>query len=87
MVEAMGKKGIDMAYRTPKSIQDAMGGKQPDMVITMGCGDVCPVVQGKETEDWNLPDPSGKSKAFMENICNDIEKRVHDLIQRVSATS
>jgi arsenate reductase len=87
MVDVMKAKGIDMAHRKPKSINDTLKRIQPEMIITMGCGDDCPFIQNVETEDWNLPDPSGKPKKFMENICNDIEKRVHDLIQRVSATS
>jgi len=87
MMDVMKAKGIDMAHRKPKSIKDAIERIQPDMIITMGCGDDCPFIQNVETEDWNLPDPSGESKEFMENICNDIEKRVHDLIKKISATS
>ena len=76
MVEAMEEKGIDMAFRKPKSIATAMEYINPDMIITMGCGDACPFVPGAETQDWDLPDPSGKSIAFMRNVRDEIEKKV-----------
>ena len=87
MAEVMEEMGIDMAYQKPESIKDALEKIKPDMIISMGCGDACPFIQNIEKEDWSLPDPSGQSKTFMKNICNNIEKRVNDLIKRVSATS
>ena len=81
MVEVMRNKGIDMAYRKPISIKDALEKIQPEMIIGMGCGDDCSFIQNVERKDWNLPDPSGRSKVFMENICNDIERRVNELIK------
>ena len=76
MIEAMEEKGIDTAFRKPKSIETAMEHTKPDMIITMGCGDACPFVPGAETQDWDLPDPSDKSIEFMRNVRDEIEKRV-----------
>jgi arsenate reductase len=80
MVEAMGKKGMDMAFRQPQSIDDALSGGKPDMIITMSCGEECPFISGVNMCDWEVPDPSGKSIDFMIKVCDDIEKRVNHLI-------
>ena len=57
MMEVMEEKGIDMAFRMPKSIDAAISGVKPDLIITMGCGEECPYVPGADVVDWDLPDP------------------------------
>src|SRR4029453_19144100 len=58
-IEAMAEDGIDIAGNTPKILTvDAV--KESDVVITMGCGDACPIFPGKRYEDWELEDPAGK---------------------------
>ena len=79
MVEVMQEKGIDMGFRRPKSIEQAISKDKPDIVITMGCGEDCPFVPGAKTENWDLPDPAGKSIEFMRNVRDEIEKKVIEL--------
>jgi multimeric flavodoxin WrbA len=81
MVEAMSEKGLDMAFRKPKSIKEAVAEVKPDIIITMGCGEECAFMHGVKTEDWNLPDPAGKPIDFMRNIRDEIENRVVGLIK------
>jgi len=81
MVEAMSEKGLDMAFRKPKSIEKAVAEVKPDIIIKMGCGEECAFMPGVKTEDWNLPDPTGKPIDFMRNIRDEIENRVVGLIK------
>jgi multimeric flavodoxin WrbA len=81
MVEAMSEKGLDMAFRKPKSIKKAVAEVKPDIIITMGCGEECAFMPGVKIEDWNLPDPTGKPIDFMRNIRDEIENRVVGLIK------
>ena len=83
MVEAMKEKGIDMAFRRPKSVDEALSATRPDMIITMGCADECTFISGAKRQDWNLPDPSGKPIDFMRNVRDEIEKRVIELISKL----
>jgi len=80
MMAAMHEKGIDMEFRTPKSIEAAIEAVKPDRIITMGCGEQCPVVPGATKEDWDLPDPAGKDMDFMRKVRDEIEKRVTALL-------
>jgi protein-tyrosine-phosphatase len=57
MKEAMKEKGIDMAYRKPKSVEEAALFGKPDLIVSMGCKDVCPQFPGVPNEEWNVPDP------------------------------
>ncbi len=81
MEEVMREKGIDMAYLKPRSIDQAVNTAEPDLIVTMGCGDVCPMFPGAENIAWDLPDPAGKSIDFMRKVRDDIEKKVNDLIR------
>lgn len=83
MVEAMSEKGLDMAFRKPKSIKEATIESQPDIIITMGCEEKCSFTPKVKTEDWNLPDPSDNSMDFMRNIRDEIENRVVNLIKEL----
>jgi arsenate reductase len=75
---AMNEIGIDLAARTPKLLTDATV-QNSDIVITMGCGDACPVYPGKQYRDWDLPDPSGKSIEEVRAIRDEIATHVRAL--------
>jgi protein-tyrosine-phosphatase len=83
MTEVMAEKGIDMAFRIPKSIDDAIAYVKPDHIITMGCEEKCPAVSGAVKEDWALPDPADESIGFMRKIRDEIETRVMKLIDEL----
>jgi arsenate reductase len=83
MDEAMGEKGLDMAFRNPKSIEESVNEVKPDIIINMGCGEECPFLPGVKIEKWNLPDPEGKSMDFMRNVRDEIEKKVVKLIHNL----
>lgn len=78
-IEAMRERGIDIAGHQPSllSPDDVL---QADVVITMGCGDTCPIFPGKRYEDWALDDPAGQPLAVVRGIREDIERRVRSLL-------
>jgi arsenate reductase (thioredoxin) len=77
--EAMVEVGIDLRDAVPKALEtDAV--EAADVVITMGCGDACPVFPGKRYLDWELPDPAGRPIADVRAIRDDIDARVADLV-------
>ena len=79
VVTAMAEVGIDIAAEQPKLLTtDAV--RVADVVITMGCGDTCPIFPGKRYEDWQLDDPAGQSLEAVRKIRDDIELRVRDLL-------
>jgi arsenate reductase len=80
VVEAMGEIGIDITAERPKKLEDDMV-RTSDVVITMGCGDACPIYPGKRYEDWELEDPSGKDLQTVRGIRDRISERV-DLLLR-----
>jgi protein-tyrosine-phosphatase len=80
MVKVMHEKGIDMGFRTPQKIDTAIADDTPELIITMGCKEQCPIVPGAQIMDWDLPDPAGKSIDFMRDVRDEIEKRVRSLI-------
>ena len=81
--EAMAEIGIDLADATPKKLTaDAV--EASDVVITMGCGDACPVFPGKRYLDWQLDDPAGLGVAGVRPIRNEIEQRIQQLISELS---
>ncbi|MFA4915794.1 MAG: NAD(P)H-dependent oxidoreductase [Syntrophales bacterium] len=80
MVEVMREKGIDMAFLRTRSIDEVLSYMRPEMIITMGCSDECPLIPGVCIQDWNLPDPSAKPITFMREVRDEIEKRVAKLI-------
>jgi arsenate reductase (thioredoxin) len=82
-VQAMLEEGIDIAGFAPRILTpDAV--LQADVVITMGCGDVCPVFPGKRYEDWELPDPAGLDLADVPPIRDEIRSRVEALIAELA---
>ncbi len=78
-VAALEELGIDMAGEFPKPLTDD-GVRAADVVITMGCGDACPVYPGKRYEDWNLEDPAGKDLETVRRIRDEIDERVQALV-------
>jgi arsenate reductase (thioredoxin) len=84
VVEAMGEIGIDISAERPKKLEDGMV-RESDVVITMGCGDACPIYPGKRYEDWDLEDPSGKDLDTVRGIRDQIETRVDALLSELSA--
>jgi arsenate reductase (thioredoxin) len=79
VVEAMKEVGIDLAGERPKRLEDRMV-KEADVVITMGCGDACPIYPGKRYEDWDLDDPSGKDLEAVRGIRDEIAARIDSLL-------
>ena len=79
VVDAMREVGIDLADRRPTPLGDDAP-RQADVVITMGCGDACPVYPGTRYEDWELPDPSGRPLAEVRSIRDEIAGRVELLL-------
>lgn len=78
-IDAMAELGIDIANNVPKVLTvDAV--RQSDAVITMGCGDACPVFPGKRYEDWELEDPAGKEIDAVRRVRDDIRGRVEQLL-------
>ncbi|QFG68044.1 arsenate reductase ArsC [Ornithinimicrobium pratense] len=79
-VQAMAEEGIDIAAEQPKLLTDH-GVQASDVVITMGCGDTCPVYPGKRYEDWELDDPAGQGLESVRPIRDEIRSRVTALIE------
>ncbi|CAG8395733.1 unnamed protein product [Penicillium salamii] len=82
VVEAMREEGIDLTNQKPKILtSDAV--QASDVVITMGCGDVCPFFPGKQYLDWQLQDPAGQGIEAVRPIRDKIRHRVESLIQEI----
>lgn len=78
-IEAMAEEGIDIAHNVPK-VLTTEAVQESDVVITMGCGDVCPVFPGKRYEDWELDDPAGQGIEAVRPIRDDIKRRIEGLL-------
>lgn len=81
VVNAMREVGIDLSEARPGKLTAEVA-QQAQMLITMGCGDQCPVVPGARRDDWPLDDPKGKPLAHVRAIRDDIRQRVEALIER-----
>ncbi len=81
-LEAMAEVGIDIATEYPKPWTDEIV-RAADVVITMGCGDACPIFPGKRYEDWVLEDPAGRSLDAVRPIRAEIRRRVEDLLSEL----
>ncbi|HCS61532.1 MAG TPA: heat-shock protein HtpX [Microbacterium sp.] len=78
-VDAMAEVGVDITAEQPKVLTtDAV--KASDVVITMGCGDACPIFPGKRYEDWDLEDPAGQGLDAVRPIRDDIRSRIEKLV-------
>ena len=81
-VAAMAEKGIDIARELPQPWADEIV-RASDVVVTMGCGDACPVYPGKRYVDWEVEDPAGRSLAAIRPIRDDLEQRVRLLLHEL----
>jgi arsenate reductase len=76
----MAEDGIDITSETPKLLSGTAV-MESDVVITMGCGDTCPIYPGKRYEDWELDDPAGQGIDMVRSVRDDIRARVQDLVE------
>ncbi|MFW6055531.1 MAG: NAD(P)H-dependent oxidoreductase [Thermodesulfobacteriota bacterium] len=79
-VRVMQEKGLDLAFFRPRPLPEALESASVDLIVTMGCGEVCPVVPGARRLDWDLPDPAGRSIEFMRETRDRIEEMVRELV-------
>ncbi|MBI3890721.1 MAG: arsenate reductase ArsC [Candidatus Wallbacteria bacterium] len=79
VASAMSEVGVDLSAAEPKLLTEAMA-RSAQLLITMGCGDRCPVVPGLARDDWPLPDPKGQPAATVRAIRDDIRQRVVELL-------
>lgn len=83
VVAAMAELGIDISAERPKKLTDEMA-HEADVIVTMGCGDSCPVYAGKRYVDWELPDPAGRSVEEVRPIRDEIDARVKALVSELA---
>jgi arsenate reductase (thioredoxin) len=81
-VEAMEERGIDIAHEYPKPWTDEIV-QAADVIVTMGCGDACPIFPGRRYEDWKLEDPAGMGVESVRPIRDEIERRVRQLLDEL----
>ena len=84
VVDVMREIGIDLSGQLPKRLTDELA-DQADVVVTMGCGDVCPYVPGKRYIDWGLADPKGRPIEEVRALREDIRRRVVELVRELDA--
>ena len=82
VVQVMAEIGIDISKEVPKGLSDGAV-READAVITMGCGDACPIYPGKRYLDWDLPDPVGKPVDEVRPIRDEIDRRVRSLLEEL----
>jgi arsenate reductase (thioredoxin) len=82
VIEVMQEIGIDLTSRTPTILTRELA-EQADLIITMGCGDECPVIPGKQYTDWDLPDPADQPVKTVRSIRDEIVTRVRELVERL----
>ena len=86
VVEAMGEIGYDLSARVPRQLQPQDDAAWADVVVTMGCGDVCPVLPGTSYVDWALDDPYGEPIERVRELRDDIQRRVAALARELDST-
>lgn len=86
VLEAMREVGIDLADRRPQRLTEALA-EGASMLVTMGCGDECPVIPGARRDDWPLEDPKGKSIDRVREIRDEVKRRVVELLAREGWTA
>ncbi|WP_179458127.1 arsenate reductase ArsC [Leifsonia soli] len=85
VVEAMTEIGLDISREFPKPLTDDVV-QAADVVVTMGCGDACPIYPGKRYQDWELQDPQGRSVEIVREIRAEVEQRVRELLKSLGVT-
>ena len=86
VVAAMAEEGIDISTANPKPWTDEIV-RAADVIVTMGCGDACPVYPGKRYEDWVLQDPAGQRIEVVRGIRDEIKGRVEELLTTLASAS
>ena len=86
VIEAMRELGVDMSEEFPKPLTDDVV-RAADVVVTMGCGDACPIYSDKKYEDWVLEDPAGQDVETVRGIRDELDEKVQRLIDEVSPPS
>jgi arsenate reductase (thioredoxin) len=81
VLEAMKESGIDLSTAVPRKLTDDLA-REASMLVTMGCGEACPLIPGLRREDWPLEDPKGKPVERVREIRDEVRARITDLIQR-----
>jgi arsenate reductase len=81
VLAAMAEVGLDLRAATPRLLTAAMAA-EAQLLVTMGCGENCPVVPGLLRQDWPLPDPHGQSAAVVRRIRDEVQTRVEELVVR-----
>jgi len=79
----MAEVGVDISGEQPKLLRDTAV-READVVITMGCGDACPIYPGKRYEDWDLPDPAGRPLAAVRLIRDEVATRIKKLLESLA---
>lgn len=82
VVEALRERGIPLTTPYPKPLSDSVL-RAADVIITMGCGDACPIFPGKRYEDWNVADPAGQPLTVVRDIRDDVQSRVTVLLRSI----
>ena len=82
VIATMRRRGIDLSAQTPQKLTSELA-STAQWLITMGCGDECPVVPGAKRDDWPIQDPKGQPAAVVDAIIDDIDRRVRVLIERL----
>ena len=85
VVEAMAEIGYDISGRTPRQLQPDADAAWADVVVTMGCGDVCPVLPGRSYVDWGLEDPAGQPLERVRELRDEIRDRVAALARELDS--
>jgi arsenate reductase len=86
VVVAMAELGYDLSSRVPRQLEPEADAAWADVVVTMGCGDVCPVLPGKSYVDWALDDPAGQPLERVREIRDEIERRVAELARQLDSS-
>ena len=82
VIEVMRELGVDLSDRVPRRLERA-DAEWADVVVTMGCGDACPVVPGKRYLDWELPDPAGRPLDDVRAVRDEIARKVKTLVEEL----
>jgi arsenate reductase (thioredoxin) len=83
VLEVMRELGYDLSGRTPRQLEPEADAAWADVVVTMGCGDVCPVLPGTSYVDWGLEDPAGQPLGRVREIRDEIQQRVAELVREL----
>ena len=83
VAQILKERGLDPSREVPEALTDTLA-READVIVTMGCGDACPVYPGKRYVDWDLPDPAGQPVERVRPIVEDIDRRVRALLAELS---